>query len=277
VRTQQSHEVPGRGRMHFSLYSTPQALARDAEARGSGHKDASPQFYGPDTFAQVVQKTLTGDEARVGASEEFMAALESAVVPTARPRWEDAPAGFVPNVPAFLAGHPASMRRRVRRQHESAPLALIADLAASATINATDVAKRGAAILALVRILGTRRPLELHAGSAVMHARGGACAVLARLDTTPLDVATAAHVLANPGWVRRLCYSLGERDYGFNGAWGFRDRRFCIAKAEELLAMAFPYSQVLVIPAIGWDDESVKDPAKWVLRYVERYEEEEAA
>jgi hypothetical protein len=127
----------------------------------------------------------------VAESDAYMAKLEAKFDFAAHMfRNVDAVSGGVPIVPAYLAGHPLNMRRRERVMREMAPLTLLVDTASSGGIPASDLAKRGAAILALARLLAGWRPIKIFAGVAVGNgtvSKDGINAVFTRLDTAPLD------------------------------------------------------------------------------------------
>jgi hypothetical protein len=125
-------------------------------------------------------------------------------------RWRtiDSVAGGAPNVPAYLAGSPVSMRRRARVMDTAAPLVIALELGVSAAVDTATIARRGAAALALARIASASRPVELWGYFA---ARDGAdhCAGMAvKLDTAPMDVSRAAWLFCAPEALRRAAFAV---------------------------------------------------------------------
>jgi hypothetical protein len=249
---------------HFILADSLSEMADCVLARAKESGGASA-WSGGLTNAETARTMRGGDLSRVGPSDALLARFERFAFATPTKAWRRDVAGAVPNVPAFLAGHPQTMRRRVRLTSAGAPLAVIVDLTTSQGINARDIEKRGAAILALVRILSARRPVELWAG-AFTGADGdrNGCAMFARIDTAPLDLARAAFAMVSPAYPRRALYALA-RTKGFSGGWpygsGDASRRFL----ESILKPAFPaMGDVLAIPAAHESDAIHRDPVAWI-------------
>ena len=161
--------------------------------------------------------------ARVSASDAMLSKMEKYAFESNKRTWRNDIAGGCPDVPAYIAGQPLSMRRRTIVESDSAPLAIIVDLTASEGIPADIMERRGAAILALVRVLSTRRPVELWAGAFLQGGPAGmdACAFFARIDTAPLDLARAAHVLSSQSMPRQIGFALGYALGGFQGRWPY--------------------------------------------------------
>lgn len=213
----------GQDRLRADFFDTAEEFMANREATGA-------QFYrfrdvswtgGIGSTDHAHRTARAGDLALVAPSDRLLSALETVSPITSA--WEtiDDVAGAVPNVPAYLAGTPLTMRRRRRTVREAAPLAVYVDLTSSAGIDAETLMRRGAAILALVRVLSARRPVELWAGASLDWQLKQACAVFFRLDTAPLDLARAAHLLTHPSVPRGMCYGHLMTHYGAQGSWAF--------------------------------------------------------
>ena len=165
------------------------------------------EFHGA-TASQTLERAQRGDLERVALSDAMMAHLEDAVGFQAR-RWRtvDSVAGGAPNVAAFLAGSPMSMRRRVRMLDAAAPLTIAIEVGVSASVDADSIARRGAAALALARIAAGQRPVALWAYSAAQNANGSAAAYAVRIETAPLDTSRAAWLLCAPESCRRASFA----------------------------------------------------------------------
>jgi hypothetical protein len=236
-------------------------------------------------YATFKQRASTGDNALVLESDKHLALIEDQV-PMAR-GWRnvDDVVGAVPNVPAFLAGHPQCMRRRQRAMRDTAPLAIYMDLTSSAGIDAKDVQKRGIVLLALTRLLVEHRPVELWVGtgmgSSFSHRNGSksiSATVCWRIDTAPLDLARAAFHISSTAMARGFGYEMvhGELDMP-HGHWPFGNHALHCRTAEARLKEVFAGQELLYIPPIYWGDPMTQDPVAWVKRVLARYVGEEEA
>jgi hypothetical protein len=144
-------------------------------------------------------------------------------------------------------------------------LAIIADVTTSASVSGGDIQRRGAAILALVRVLSTRRPIELWAGTMVDADNGrNAVYTFARIETSPLDLATACFALAHPAFPRHLCYGLA-RLHGYAGRWPYDKNSRHRDHMAAILAPAFSHAtQTLCLPSLHAADQSCTNPEAWL-------------
>jgi hypothetical protein len=206
-----------------------------------------------------------GDMAGAALADDYLTKVESLVAfETHTWRVIHDVTGGVPNVPAYLAGHPLNMRRRQRQVNEQGPLAVVVDLTSSAGVNASDVRKRGCAILALVRALTGLRPVELWAVVGLGE-HGSACEILTRIDTTPLDLARAAHMLTHPSVSRGLGYGYLHHVHASGGGWNFGDIDLQRQTAREsLMRVMHPSADVLYIAPIFVKDRAISDPVAWL-------------
>lgn len=258
-------EVLGRkATTHINLFDSPGQLAEAALAGGRVRNGDS--WAGGLSPAEAVRRSHMGDLERVGPSDSLMSRFERFGFESPRHAWRDDVTGAVPNVPAFLAGHPLAMRRRVKIQDVAAPLAVIVDLTSSSNVDASDLERRGAAILALVRILSARRPVELWAGCATdADGRKNASVTLARIETAPLDLARAAFVMVGAAFPRQLCYGLSKARNGFEGGWPYNSHTISRNMFRDMIADAFPHvSDMLCVPAAHSDDQIHKNPEGWI-------------
>jgi hypothetical protein len=249
---------------HIHLFDSPGQLAEAAQAGGRVYN--GDNWSGGLSPAEAVRRSNMGDLDRVAPSDSLLSRFERFGFEAPRRAWVDDVTGAVPNVPAFLAGHPLAMRRRVKIQDAAAPLAVIVDLTSSSNVDASDLERRGAAILALVRILSARRPVELWAGCAT-DADGckNASVTLARIETAPLDLARAAFVMVGASFPRQLCYGLSRARNGFAGSWPYGSHTISRTMFRDMIADAFPHvSDMLCIPAAHSDDQIHKNPEVWI-------------
>jgi hypothetical protein len=210
------------------------------------------------TIGEAVERATFGDMSRVSASETLLSKMEKYAFESNKRTWRNDIAGGCPDVPAYIAGQPLSMRRRTIVESDSAPLAIIVDLVSSEGIPAETMERRGAAILALVRVLSARRPVELWAGSFLQGGPSGmdACAFMARLDTAPLDLARAAHVLSSQSMPRQIGFALGYALGGFQGRWPYVNDKVSRPMMREIFLPAMPHvTDALCVS---------KDPEAWL-------------
>lgn len=212
----------------------------------------------------------------VALSDAIMAKLESAVeaIVTPKRRTIDDMAGSVPNIPAFIAGLPCAMRRTIRDESNHTPLCAMVDIGASAAITKDVMTARGAAILALVRMLSARRAIELYAATTNGQLFGrakGARYLVAPLDSAPLDTGRAAFVLCDPAAPRALFY---PRTIDFDdGPWPYFRGALSVSEMVAVFKQAFPGKELLCIPGARRDDTLISNPEAWVLEKLRQYGE----
>jgi hypothetical protein len=169
--------------------------------------------YDPDTkwsggnWQQALTRARQGELARVSSSDAFIDRMEDlAALETHAFETQAAVAGGAVNVPAFLSGHPASMRLRRRVMKQQAPLVVMVDCFASYGVSTKSIERRGAAVLALVRAMSAIRPVTLLAFCAL----GGSTTTVHsfRVETAPLDLARAAWALGSPNVLRHHFHAL---------------------------------------------------------------------
>ena len=236
-------------------------------------KESGERWVGS-TYEDFEKKVMTGDESLVEGSEEFLSKIEDQVPMSRGWRNVDDVVGAVPNVPAFLAGHPQCMRRRERTMRDTAPLAIYMDLTSSAGISERDVQKRGVVLLALTRLLVEHRPVELWVGTSLGgNSRSGTVAW--RIDTAPLDLARAAFHISATVMSRGFGYGLCQHLQNTGGSWPFGSYDKHYQTAKDRLAVVFPGQEILYIPPIMLGDEMTKDPVGWIKRTMTSYVKQE--
>lgn len=231
------------------------------------------EWMGGMSYKEACHAAYAGDPAGVAASDKLMSEFE-ALAPVSR-RWRtiDTVAGGAPNIGAYLAGSPLAMRRRQRELDQGAPLTIFVDAVSSAGIEAKDLKKRGAAVLALVRVLGAVRPVTVY-----MVAGGGsfgdgpAAFVMVRMDN-PLDLSRAAFFLGHPGAGRGLAYSImgkavdPKRAGIYTGSWAWGNNKKYVQHAPAIYANAIGANvdECLYLSPPHLSDPAIENPSKWVL------------
>lgn len=211
------------------------------------------------TAAETRARAVAGNAALTSVCDRLLAQMETATdFATARHATVAAVAGGVPCVPAYLAGSPLSMRRRVRVLDDSAPLSVVVDIGISAAVTHDTIQRRGAAALALVRLLAAVRPVSLWVvtGQRISrYAENKSDAALAvRLDTAPLDVARAAWLLCAPEAFRRAsfaaCQTIGGDARGHDVNWLHNDHKRHPELIRDCLPALTGQSDFLLVPSL---------------------------
>jgi hypothetical protein len=237
--------------------------------------ESAKKWFGGMTYDQSLDAVRRGDVSSVAASDRLLAEMEGLAPVSHSWRTIDSVVGMCPNVPQYLSGNPYSMRLKRRHATATAPLSVFVELVASAGIDAQTCLKRGAAMLALVRMLTSVRPVELWCVIAIgrTNSRSSLCV---RLDTVPLDLARAAHVLTHPSVFRALGYLSLEHEFyasvGWNGDWAFGDHSLHVRTATESYKRVLnPGSDVLFIPPVHLNDQYLTQPARWLRAMLAQY------
>jgi hypothetical protein len=143
--------------------------------------------YDPD----ITRKALaTGDPVLAERAERMLATLEQpdAVYADNVPAWGRSVSGALPDVPAYLAGSPLNMRRRVP-SYGLAPLTIVVETFMSGGVSDADRDRRSVAILALIRKLAmTGHAVDLYLAHTSMRE---AATCLIRIENRPLDLVRA--------------------------------------------------------------------------------------
>jgi hypothetical protein len=183
----------------------------------------------------------------------------------------DSVVGSFPNVPALLAGVPCAMRQRVRTTRNVAPLTLYLELTGSSGVTGPKFVQRGAAVLALARLLANTRPVEIWTCT-TYGCTNKLQMVACQIDTAPLNVSVAAAMLCDES-IRSCGHAINigtMGDYGFSG-WAYGVPELERKYAGEILAgILNPGSTMIYIPATYASDD-LKNPAQWVRDMLAKY------
>ena len=243
-----------------------------AAAESVQYRPAGSDWTGGMGYAESLECCRSGNPGVVTQSDSFMGELESMVFVTRQFRVIDSVVGAVPNVPAFLAGVPENMRLRRRTVSAAAPLSIFADISSSAAISGADITRRGVAILALVRLLSNLRPVELFVLTGLNVGDAGASWVTVRVDTSPLDLARAGHLISHASVSRGLFYGVSHKFHGSGGSHPYSreglDRKH---GAEILSRVTMPGNDTLFIPYVNKRDENIRNPVAWLKDMLARY------
>lgn len=246
----------------LSADDLPRIVAEEESSLKSYFKGS---WVGESSFNDFKRKATIGDPGLVAASEAMLQRIEDQVPMSRAWRNLDDVVGAIPNIPAFLAGHPQCMRRRERTRKDTAPLCIYMDLTSSGGISAKHIAQRGITLLALTRVLVEHRPVELWVGASLGH--DGASGTTAwRIDTAPLDLARAAYHISATAMSRTFGYQMCRVKCSVGGNWPFANYTLHCDTAERRLAAVLPGREIMYIPPIYLGDSMTADPVGWVKR-----------
>jgi hypothetical protein len=275
------YQDPDRNILRFGSVAEFARFVKDGDHM---HGSESSSFYGDLSGKETVRRLLRGDEANVPAAEKLLDEIGGDIGSSAA-LWEHEVAGAIPDVPAAISGDPECMWDLQSQTDTTAPLSIIVDLTSSAAFSQESMRRRGIAILALVMKLAATRPVTLELCT-LMHgkARDGEgderySYIGVTVNTTPLDLATAAHAITYVGVARRMFYGVAEALHGFNGTWPrlrddqqwWGEPRGDSSKAAitRVLRRKLDLSEeVLYVPAAFLHDELMTNPKAWVEKAV---------
>jgi len=184
-----------------------------------------PSDFGINTAA--LDACLKGDASLVARADKLLASIEAAS-PLANVRAENVRAvtGSLADVPAYLAGVPSAMRRRVKAEAPK-PLTIVVNTSVSASQHKATIERRGVAVLALLRLLesaGHAIELYVHSGTGGGgNDRSAASLTFCQIESKPLDLARACWALSSEQYCRQVSYGtdctlLGQNYPGW--PWG---------------------------------------------------------
>ena len=239
------------------VFGTLTEVADFASARG--YRNQGSDAWAGGSFDDAMQKLRDGDLALASQSDELLRKFEERSFPTFRRQWQNDVAGHVANVPAFIAGQPAAMRRRRRIEHEAAPVTVMVDLFISANFTAEDAMVRGTAVLALVRALAMHRAVTLYVSFATTARSGVTLCPVIKIDTTPLDLARAAYVFCGVSFIRQIGLQVLHRMVPGSSPWPpFR------GELRDIATEVFGDGTQLLIVSGGIVSDVTRDPAGWI-------------
>lgn len=270
-------QVPKKGKAMLIQYDGIGDLARDMAGFENsftrGDESGEDRWAGA-SWRGSLKHAKHGDLSHAGRSDKLLEKIEhlATFVSTAF-QVQHSVTGGVPNIPSMLAGHPAHMRLRRRVLTQQAPLAIIIDATVSAGVEKESIERRGAAALALVRVLSAVRPITLYV-AAGLKTHGKSIIVTVPINTAPLDLARAAWALGAPDFLRRAIFSViyqhlpGLRDkHTDNIPWCFSDPTWQTRKMPALVAEMSGCSEHLAIAGVTLGTDFASDEA--ALRWVE--------
>lgn len=248
------------------------------EGCSDGMGNGSSSWTNGETFEDSRRLALVGREDWAQKAKDVYELLETGGIELELHQWAPDRAGAFPIVPDYLAGIPENMRRRLTNQSDMAPVAIYADISASAAFGSNDLCKRGAAVLALTMALQQHRPVTLYLVSGLSKsnsssaAKDSAAFTVMKCDTIPMDLSQLAYLFGSAGFFRNLLFCFGKKEFDFSGSWPWRmhdtGSEANIKRCKGIMRLE---PQDLWIPGIHVNDEAVQNPLAWVQSNLEQY------
>lgn len=232
--------------------------------------ETAPSWYGGESARKAADYAVSGNDRLVSLAQEFLDKIEHSGIETTRHEWEPSVVGAYPVVGDFLAGRPDCMRRRYERQGERAPVRVVVDTTSSAGIDAEQLQRRGAAILAFVMALAQERPVELYQVTSLdaYGHRKNYSALMTRCPTAPLNIGVCAHILTSQAWTRGIGYGWLREGAKAQGGWAWGnppESKAEKARYARLSCAALDLSpQDVFVGAIVLNDPLTERPVEWI-------------
>jgi hypothetical protein len=155
-------------------------------------------------------------------------------------------AGFMPDVPAYLAGQPDCMiAYGIEETKAPKPVISIALAGFSFGMEAQDMVNRGVAVLSLVDALESDgQRCEVWFASSIVSNEGAHMHLRVKAADQHWNPGAAAFALAHPGLFRRLWFATMERFEGVNGSTngGYGTCRLVDQQDAAPYTLAYPYT-----------------------------------
>lgn len=261
---------------HVTRFDSPEAYGDWLEQIPQEYVNMfdSDSFYGH-SYKEALSKLYSGDTSQLDAAKQVMdqlqiddlvSELQSTLVPTI--------AGFIPNVPALVAGHPEGMFKRqyIESPNVVTPLTVYVDVIVSGGLTHTELIKRGVACLAFVLAMETIRPVDLYTVQCTTGRSDKAYITTTKIASRPMDLGRAVWMLTNPSYARRLAFTGCSYLTGrFAGGWAFGGPSNNYYEKGMRKALEMLPTDVFIKGGHLYDDLMLTNPVKWVRKMVEQH------
>lgn len=259
---------------HIGKFESVAAFGNRLQGLPSNH--SGRRFAGRETMEQSLAFCRNGDNSLVPQAEKLLAKFTDRLEVPQRTYMPDV-CGSYPIVPEAIAGYPLSMRRRVEMESDSAEIHVYVNITCSMSEGKDTFVKRGTAVLALVWALSRIRPVSLYVMSTLDGPNFGEDenVTVCKINTQPLDLATACYALTSPGFLRNVCFTYAERISplgGFAGSWpqGYNHRDPDKYHAGLRQRLGAPKDSLFIRPVFS-GDLSVTNSEKWIAEQLAKF------
>lgn len=225
--------------------------------------------------ARAAELAVKGDSALVRASEAIIADVTTVCGEADTLVWSPAIAGARVHVPSYIGGNPQCMRRPVRRASESPMhVNVYVELGCFAYYDARVLLSRGAAVLAFIEALQTRRinvDLYLtHHAETTEAAFNYDLMQVVHVESRPLDLSVSGFSIGHPAFIRGVMFHRA-REHGYTGrpsAHYPRQTPRCPKYEQFVRGLLGLAPTDVYIPRFCQDDPLASNPREWIARSV---------
>lgn len=229
---------------------------------GKGYIGHHKSWFGDQTFEQIRERALHGDDSLVPEAEKLIAKLDADIELEHR-EWLPSVYGAYPVVAEYLAGSHTPMRHQTRVPAENEPVSIWIDSNVSAGITYETIKKRGIVVLALLMKLQQVRAVDLHYVCALPTPNVYLDLIM---PTRPLPLGVVCHVLTSVGFTRHVmfagCEHLSKRSWS---SAIIRDDK------EFRQKMNIPDNDVTIVGSHLQDVRELNNSFAWVQGIVNKY------
>lgn len=223
------------------------------------------------SFKKSIQLAIEGDPALVSKYTEFVDKLvnDFTINQDVRKRYVSAVAGSRVSVPEYLGGSPYCMKRRMPREISTRSVNIYVSTTCSAGVDAANMLKRGATILALLEYLQqVQVSVKLYLLAETHGRTDGDLIQAIQVQSHPLDLSTAGFAIAHPAFARNITYEFARITDGFNGDWGAASKKpNYVEKLRKLLGMQ--EKDIYIGAPKSWLETIMKEPEKWLAENIQ--------
>jgi hypothetical protein len=246
------------------------ANCANEKGRSHYHGDSHWKDWTGFTQGETLEHVAKGWREMIPVAQSMLDKIETNIPLDARQLVQTV-AGFLPNVPAYLAGHPLSMFKLDDVKSDTAPVRIYVCTTSSCGVTHQDLAKRGAAVLALCMALAQSRPVELYTFTALDGNQGGKSCCVVRLNSAPLDLGECCAALCHTGIDRIITHGIGDLN-GFTGGWARGANAHDCPQVRELYRGWLGASSTdLVLGSAYYGDPLINHPVQWVQETLKKY------
>lgn len=256
----------------YRFNSLTDFLAVADTAKSDTYDDGRLSWKGGETYQISRERCATGNADNAAKAAAILEQIEaSGIIKRGTLGYIQDVAGEFPLVPAFVAGdHECMMRRgETEMQTDRSPLRVYVDICVGADWSADQLISRGVHILALVQLLNERRAVELYWFSSTGTPSGAPCVPIVPIDTQPLDLSTASHVLASAGFFRNCAFAFRYAKARGKGdiPWAFDDMH---ATARVRAGLGAGPDDLVVHGGVNYSQLKTK-PLEWLTEQLQKY------
>lgn len=245
---------------------------------------SADHWHGNISAKESFRRGTFGDDKYTRKVDEFLDTIDNNihVEDEGDRRWHRRPVGYFPSVPDAIRNSPNSMWLKSDDFGDRSPLTIWVVTTMSGGCSNEDIAKRGAAITALLVKLQQVRPVELKLVSLYgENQRWPNQFIIVPMPSRPIMVSQISWCLCDPGWTRHT-YNLWNPTYHGDGSWHgiFQHYRFNgNGEADpqyhkDMLKFLEPVGATpndVLVPQLYLLDKCVSDPIGWVKEHLDRY------